>query len=198
MAIIGKIRSKSGWIVAVLGLALLTFTFDLWKDVFLGWFGKTPTSIGTVYGEDVDGIKFDALRRYQDERFQLLTGRAPQEKEVEFWYDEAWRRFTDSIVLSKEFEALGIHVSENELNAYFNATNGFKGLPDLVSLEGNPHSNGQPQQIIPSVFKDNSTGQYTPQSIAQGKEVIKKLKADKTANGQKLWAIFENEYKQLR
>lgn len=198
MAIIGKIRSKSGWIVAVLGLALLTFTFDLWKDVFLGWFGKTPTSIGTVYGEDVDGIKFDALRRYQDERFQLLTGRAPQEKEVEFWYDEAWRRFTDSIVLSKEFEALGIHVSENELNAYFNATNGFKGLPDLVSLEGNPQSNGQPQQIIPSVFKDNSTGTYTPQSIAQGKEVIKKLKADKTANGQKLWAIFENEYKQLR
>lgn len=198
MAIIGKIRSKSGWIVAVLGLALLTFTFDLWKDVFLSWFGKTPTSIGTVYGEDVDAIKFDALRRYQDERFQLLTGRAPQEKEVEFWYDEAWRRFTDSIVLAKEFEALGISVSENELNAYFNATNGFKGLPDLVSLEGNPQSNGQPQQIIPSVFKDNTSGTYTPQSIAQGKEVIKKLKADKTANGQKLWAIFENEYKQLR
>ena len=198
MAIIGKIRSKSGWIVGILGLALLTFTFDLWKDVFLGWFGKSPTSIGEVYGEDVDGAKFDAIRRYQDERFLLLTGRAPQEKEVEFWYDEAWRRFTDSLVLAKEFEALGIVISENELNSYFNATNGFKGLPDLTSLEGNPQNNGQPQQILPSVFKDNTTNMYTPQSIAQGKEVIKKLKADKTANGQKLWAIFQNEYKQLR
>jgi peptidyl-prolyl cis-trans isomerase D len=198
MAIIGKIRSKSGWIVAVLGLALLTFTFDLWKDVFLSWFGKAPTSVGTVYGEDVDVIKFDALRRYQDERFQLLSGRSPQEKEVEFWYDEAWRRFTDSLVLAKEFDAIGISVSENELNAYFNATNGFKGLPDLVSFEGNPQNNGQPQQIIPSVFKDNTTNTYTAKSIAQGKEVIKKLKADKTAQGQKLWAIFQNEYKQLR
>lgn len=199
MAIIGKIRSKSSWIVAVLGLALLAFTFDLWKDVFLSWFGKAPVSIGTVKGEDVDGMKFEALRRYQNDRFLLLTGRNPQEKEIEFWYDEAWKRFTDSIVLSKEYEALGIEVSEMELNAYFNATNGFKGLPDLVSLEANPqNNNGQPQQILPSVFKDKTTNTYTQKSVSEGKEVLKKLKADKTEQGQKLWSIFQNEYKQLR
>ncbi|MBM3455787.1 MAG: hypothetical protein FJX80_11655, partial [Bacteroidetes bacterium] len=199
MAIIGKIRSKSGWIVSILGLALLAFTFDVWKDLLPTSCNKNKVAIaGTVNGEDVDMEKFEALRRYQDIRYQLLTGKSPEDKEVEFWYDEAWRRFTDSIVLAKEFEALGIHVSENELNAYFNATNGFKGLPDLVSLEGNPQNNGQPQPILPSIFKDKQTNTYTTQSISQGKEIIKKLKSDKTANGKKLWAIFENDYKQLR
>ncbi|MBM3161670.1 MAG: SurA N-terminal domain-containing protein, partial [Bacteroidetes bacterium] len=201
MAIIGKIRSKSGWIVSILGLALLAFTFDVWKDLLPTSCNKKMGMIaGTVNGEDVDMEKFEALRRYQDIRYRFITGlfigkaQSPVGKEAEFWYDEAWRRFTDSIVLAKEFEALGIHVSEKELNAYFNATNGFKGLPDLVSLEGNPQRNGQPQQIIPSVFKDYSTGTYTQQSIAQGKDSIKNWKA----NDEKFWEIVENDYKQFR
>ena len=203
MAIIGKIRSKSSWIVGVLGLALLAFTFDLWKDVFLGWFGKEEKAIGMIYGENVNSNDFEALKRYHDQRFELLNGRPAQGTEVDFWNDEAWTRYTDSLILDKECSELSLKVSENEMEAYFNQSMGFKGLPDIISHlkdpnPADPRNKNLQQYIIPSVFKNNQTGTYTQESIDQGKEVVKKLQNDKTERGIKLWNIFENEYKQYR
>lgn len=203
MAIIGKIRSKSSWIVGILGLALLAFTFDLWKDVFLGWFGKEEKSIGMIYGENVNSNDFETLKRYHDQRFELLNGRPAQGTEVDFWNDEAWTRFTDSILLDKECSELSLKVSEAEMESYFNLSMGFKGLPDIISQLKDPNPADQrnknlQQYIIPSVFKNNQTGTYTQESIDQGKEVVQKLKNDKTERGIKLWNVFENEYKQYR
>ena len=203
MAIIGKIRSKSSWIVGILGLALLAFTFDLWKDVFLGWFGKEEKSIGMIYGEKVSATDYENLKRYQDQRFELFNGRPPQGAESDFWNDEAWTRFTDSIIINKECEALSIKVSENELSSYFNGSMGFEILPEIVTEEvdlnsTNSELKNRPQFVIPPLFKNPQTQSYTAESINQGRETIKKLQNDKTERGIKIWSIFENEYKQFR
>ena len=133
----GNISSKFSLIVGILGLALLAFTFDLWKDVFLGWFGKEEKAIGMIYGENVEVLEFDAIKRYHDQRFEILNGRPAQGNEVDFWNDEAWTRFTDSIIIGKESEALSLNVSEIELEAYFNSKMGFDALPDIFGIHTN-------------------------------------------------------------
>ncbi|NBX81334.1 MAG: hypothetical protein EBQ94_13350, partial [Flavobacteriales bacterium] len=66
MALIGKIRSKSGLLVGIIGLALLSFILSDYKNM-LG-FNEGEYGIGTVFGEKVDAIKYDITsRRVQDQ-----------------------------------------------------------------------------------------------------------------------------------
>jgi len=45
--------------------------------------------------------------------------------------DRAWQATVDELTLSKEFEALGVDVSENEFTAYLYGTDGFPLLSDI-------------------------------------------------------------------
>ena len=56
MAIIGKIRSKSGLLVGIVGIALVAFILGDYQSFFGGSEGKY--GIGTVYGEKVDANKY--------------------------------------------------------------------------------------------------------------------------------------------
>ena len=68
MALIGKIRSKSGLLVGVIGLALLSFILSDYKSMF--GFSEGAYGIGTVFGEKVDPNKYSLL--IHQIRFQLL------------------------------------------------------------------------------------------------------------------------------
>ena len=52
MAIIGKIRSKSGLLVGIIGIALLSFILGDYQSFFGSSEGEY--GIGTVYGEKID------------------------------------------------------------------------------------------------------------------------------------------------
>ena len=66
MALIGKIRAKSGLLVGFVGLALLTFILSDYKNMF--GMGEGDYGIGTVYGEKVDPMKYsDVSARVQDQ-----------------------------------------------------------------------------------------------------------------------------------
>ena len=138
MAIIGKIRSKSSWIVGILGLALLAFTFDLWKDIFITGEGEDK-EIGKVNDESINEFDYETYKRYVSQSYILNPQNekhiAPQGRVVDMLNDQAWERFTDSIILSKECENLSMEVSENEIDAIVNGTMGFPGYPAYKQLE---------------------------------------------------------------
>ena len=56
MAIIGKIRSKSGLLVGIIGIALLSFILGDYQNFFGS--GEGEYGIGTVYGEKIDANKY--------------------------------------------------------------------------------------------------------------------------------------------
>ena len=56
MAIIGKIRSKSGLLVGIIGIALLSFILGDYQSFFGSSEGEY--GIGTVYGEKIDANKY--------------------------------------------------------------------------------------------------------------------------------------------
>ena len=60
MALIGKIRAKSGLLVAMIGIALLAFILNDYQSLF--GIGEGKYGIGLVLGEKVDPVKHSISR----------------------------------------------------------------------------------------------------------------------------------------
>ena len=161
MALIGKIREKSVLLVIIIGLALLAFIAG---DYFSTRGGgvEGEYGVGHVFGEKVDLNRYNYLRsKYQE---------------------SAWPILVDSLVMTKEYQGLGISVSDKELNSYLMATDGFDICPD---------------QNIRSFFTDSLTGQITEQSKIDGRIKLKKqLSEIKKDKGQ--WKEIKRYYANQR
>ena len=175
MAIIGKIREKSGLLVGIVGLALLAFVLGDYQSMFGS--SEGVYGIGLVNGDKVNENNYSILSarvqeqdRAQAERDQKGFGDA----EMVAANDKAWNFTVDSILLLKEYEALGISVSDKEFNAYLLATDGFPILQDLASF-----------------FTDSLTGVVSEQSTISGRqklqETISQLKKSKEVGAKQQW-----------
>ena len=110
MALIGKIREKSVLLVIIIGLALLAFIAGDFFSTRGGAGASGAYGVGHVFGEKVDMNKYEYLRaKYQE---------------------NAWPILIDSMIMNKEYQDLGISVSDKELNSYLMATDGFDICPD--------------------------------------------------------------------
>ncbi len=186
MALIGKIRSKSGLLVGVIGLALLSFILSDYKNMF--GFSEGAYGIGTVFGEKVDAnIYSTTSQRVQDqERAQAEQNQKPfGEQEMEAASDKAWNFMVDSTILAKEYEQLGISVSEREFNAYLMATDGFNVLQDLAQF-----------------FTDSLTNTITDASTIAGRQKLQKtidqLKTSKEPQAKQQWENTKQYYTDRR
>ena len=175
MAIIGKIREKSGLLVGIVGLALLAFVLGDYQSMFGS--SEGVYGIGLVNGDKVNENNYSILSarvqeqdRAQAERDQKGFGDA----EMVAANDKAWNFTVDSILLLKEYEAIGISVSDKEFNAYLLATDGFPILQDLASF-----------------FTDSLTGVVSEQSTISGRqklqETISQLKKSKEVGAKQQW-----------
>lgn len=142
MAIIGKIREKSWLLVIIIGLALVAFILG---DYLSGTRGGDDAEYGygTVFGEKVDYALYDkaTLNFQQMDRSQFQEQqREYTPKDEEASNNKAWKAIVDSIILQKEFNALGISVSDREFDAYLYGTDGFDVLPDIAQNFTNPQT----------------------------------------------------------
>jgi peptidyl-prolyl cis-trans isomerase D len=149
MAIIGKIQEKGRYLlVGFVGLALLTFIFSgLQKCEATG--GRIP--IGTIGGDEIDVMKYQAnLERMeiQDRNQYAQQQREYTDRDADQTADRAWAQTVDEILLGKEYEALGIEVSDHELDAYLYGEDGFQLLPDIAQN-----------------FADSITGKFNPAAL---------------------------------
>jgi len=186
MALIGKIRSKSGLLVGVIGLALLSFILSDYKSMF--GFSEGAYGIGTVFGEKMNANVYQSTsQRVQDQdKSQAEQNRTPYgEKEIEASYDKAWNFLTDSTILAKEYDQLGVSVSEREFNAYLMATDGFNVLQDLSQF-----------------FTDSLTNTITEQSTIAGRtklqNTINQLKTSKEPQAKQQWENTKQYYTDRR
>ncbi|MGV3630377.1 MAG: SurA N-terminal domain-containing protein [Bacteroidota bacterium] len=149
MALIGKIRDKSGLLLIVVGLAMLAFIMSGWDSMFGG--GAGSYGIGKIYGEEADIAKYNELAesmRNQDAMQAEQSQREYTEKDQEMSEDKAWGSYVESVILQKEFDALGIDCSDKELDAYLYGQDGFTVMPDLAQN-----------------FADSITGQFNPKLL---------------------------------
>lgn len=142
MAIIGKIREKSWLLVIIIGLALVAFILG---DYLSGTRGMDDSEYGygTVFGEKVDYALYDkATVNFQnmDKNQFAEQQREYTQKDQEASDNKAWKAIVDSMILQKEFDALGITVSDREFDAYLYGTDGFEVLPDIAQSFTDPQT----------------------------------------------------------
>ena len=143
MAIIGEIRKHSGIAVAVVGIAIVAFIIgDLAKG------GNSQPALGIIDGEEVGYNRFyeliterENLIKQQQQTTQITNEQSYQIRE------DIWRELVETKLTEKEYNQLGLQVSQRELSDMY--------IGDFV------------HPYLRQMFTDPSTGVYNTQVIAQ-------------------------------
>jgi peptidyl-prolyl cis-trans isomerase D len=169
MAVINKIREKSGWAVGAIAVGLLIFMVlgDL-----LGpksrLFGRGDTIVGEIAGKEITIQEFDeTLNGVKQNFINQNNGRQPNENEMAPLQDQAWNQLIFKVAFQKEFDRLGLAVTDEE-------------LVDMV--QGN-HIHPAIQQS----FTDPQTGQFDRNKVIKYLKDLSKAPAEQQA----MWTNFE-------
>ncbi len=118
MAVITKIRERSGLVIGVITLALVMFvaTEYISKQASSGsLFGGDENNIGEIAGEKVPISDFQNKVEELKSRYAQSLGRQPNEGEMPFIRKEAWNELVYERAFQKDFEELGIMITDEEL-----------------------------------------------------------------------------------
>ena len=168
MALITKIREKSGIAAAAIAISLVLFLIG--SDIFQGnssLFGSSNQEVGVIAGESIKVQDFQKKVEEATANYTAQTGKGPSEQEATMIRDQVWNQFILDIAYKKEFDALGIKVSEEEL---------------IDMVQGN--------NIHPSVrqqFTNPQTGQFDKTFVIQFLKNLKTMPVEQ----QQGWAKFE-------
>lgn len=168
MALITKIREKSGIAAAAIAVSLVLFLVG--SDIFQGnssLFGSSNQEVGIIAGESIKVQDFQKKVEEATANYTAQSGKGPSEQEATMIRDQVWNQFILDIAYKKEFDALGIKVSEEEL---------------IDMVQGN--------NIHPSVrqqFTNPQTGQFDKNFVVQFLKNLKTMPVEQ----QQGWAKFE-------
>ena len=175
MALITKIREKSGIAAAAIAISLVLFLVG--SDIFQGnssLFGSSSQEVGVIAGESILIQDFQKKVEEATQNYTAQTGKGPSEQEASMIRDQVWNQLILDIAYKKEFDALGIKVSDEEL---------------IDMVQGN--------NIHPSVrqqFTNPQTGQFDKTFVIQFLKNLKTLPVEQ----QQAWDRFEKSISQDR
>ncbi|MBT28184.1 MAG: hypothetical protein CMO01_00885 [Thalassobius sp.] len=136
MSIINSIRNKSGLLLIVIGVAMLAFILgDLFSRNFLSQ--GNERIVGEIAGEE---IPFEEFSREFDEfrqNYEMNIGRALTEQELPGIRQQAWNQLVFKKAYFKEFEKLGLAVTDEEM---IDMIQGNNIDPSWASLFTNPET----------------------------------------------------------
>ncbi|MFN8354090.1 MAG: SurA N-terminal domain-containing protein [Spirosomataceae bacterium] len=115
MAVITKIREKAGIAVGVVAVALLLFIVG--GDMFgsQGIFSSNQQKVGEIAGHDIMYQDFQQKIDQARQSFEAQSGRSATEEDLAQIREQAWNQFLLDYAYQKEFDALGLSVSSDEL-----------------------------------------------------------------------------------
>lgn len=168
MAIIRKIREKSGLAVGLVAGGLILFL--LGRDI-LGLkstiLGRNRTDVGEIAGQKVS---IQDYQKHIDElkyNFSLQHDRPPNETEQARLREQAWQQLIEATIYQKEYNALGLQVSEEEL---IDMVQGEHIHPDLIAT-----------------FTDPKTGEFDKNQLLKYLQHLSQMPLEQ----QMLWHNFE-------
>ncbi|WP_162126493.1 peptidylprolyl isomerase [Flavobacterium phycosphaerae] len=107
MAVLSKIRKRSGLLLLAIGFALLSFVV---QDLFTKGFKSLSTDVGSVNGKD---ISFDEFRvKVANTEKNAQNGQNMTSMQAS---NQVWNQEVNIALLSAEFEKLGLRVGEKHI-----------------------------------------------------------------------------------
>ncbi|RAI98669.1 peptidyl-prolyl cis-trans isomerase D [Chitinophaga skermanii] len=164
MSVIQTIREKYAKImVAIIILAILGFIL---QDAFFGRGGglfNRSTTVGKVDGEELSQKEYLELTDLAERNYSQQTGQALGDEGRQQVREQVWNQFISEQVMNKQFEKLGLVVTEDEISDQFFGKN---PNPQVVQLFTDPQTGkfdqAQLRQIAQNVAQDK-TGQASAQ-----------------------------------
>jgi peptidyl-prolyl cis-trans isomerase D len=161
MSIIQKIQEKYAKLMAIIiALALIIFVVMLAFENGGNLFSGSDNNVGKINGKAIDYQIFSnrvaAVEKYQQDQGQEVNETARQQI-----IESVWNQQINDVILSEQYEKLGITVSEKELRDILYGTN--------------------PPNDLRQQFTDPNTGQY---NAVQAQQYISSVKKQGTAEDQ--------------
>lgn len=182
MSVLESLRKRSGLLVAIVGLALFAFVLTGLFEGGSSIFGGNDNVIGEIAGKSIDYQTFNAKVQEAAENQKKNSGKSVlTEQEMDQLVQQVWGQEINEAVLNKEYEKLGIAVSDEEL---------------YDQMVDHPHpalvrNLSDQQGKVSPMFADEKTGQVSPAKIRQFTQSM-------TDEQEKQWAQLESYIKQVR
>ncbi|MES2286238.1 MAG: SurA N-terminal domain-containing protein [Bacteroidota bacterium] len=181
MSALESLRKRSGLLVTIVGLAL--FAFVLTGLFERGSMGDSDKTVGEIAGKSIDYSTFNVkVQEALENKKRNSEKTVLDENEIDGVIQQVWNQAINEEVMNKEYEKLGISVSDEELY-------------DLMI--DHPHSalvrnlsDPQTNQVSP-MFADPKTGQVSPAKL---KEFTQKMNPEQ----EKQWIQLESYIRQMR
>jgi peptidyl-prolyl cis-trans isomerase D len=172
MAFIGTLRNKMGtWVVVFVFVAISAFVLgDLFSS---NSFLFTDDSVGEIAGHAVSLKEYQQAVQEREANFMVYAQRQPTDRDMAMLREQAWEILILRHAIEKQFEALGVKVTDDE-------------LVDMIS--GKNISEG-----IRSSFVNQQTGQFDRSMLAMYINQIKTLPVNAPDRIQ--WEIFQRDLK---
>jgi peptidyl-prolyl cis-trans isomerase D len=164
MALIGKIRQRTGLLLGMMVLAVAGFIFmDIYSSGQMGGGFGNHTTLGSVEGQELDVKEFDNT-------IKTLYNNAPDPTSIR---GQLWNKFVDAAIIKKIANVAGLGVCKDE----------------MMDLEfGN---NISPMISQNQQFMDPGTGQVNRQMLNQVKQAI--ASNTLPPDGRTYWAELEKD-----
>lgn len=175
MALINKIREKSGIAVTVIAISLILFMVGgdlLGPNSLLG--SNDNQTVGEIAGKEINIKDFQSRVDGFRQNYEAQSGRSLNEGELANLRDQAWNQFVVDIAYKTQYDKLGLAVTDEELY-------------DMV--QGN--------HISPSIlqaFSDPTTGRFDKNAVINYLKNLKTLPLEQ----QKSWENFEKSLREER
>ena len=155
MSIIQNIRDKAAWIVSgAIALALIAFIAqDAFQGGGRGIFSGNSTTLGKVNGKKIDAQPFEERVKMMEEQYRNANYPVNDMMRQQI-RDGIWNETVEDIILAKEYDKLGLTISDKELTDMLYGPN--------------------PPQQLQQQFTDPNTGVYNADAAYQAIKSLKK------------------------
>jgi len=180
MSVLGSIRNRAGLLVTIIGVALLIFILQAALESGR-WFAN-DRNVGEIAGKGVPIEEFDFKVKQQIENYKKQSQQTTIDPSMEdMVVQQTWTQMINEIVMTKEYEKLGLSVSEDELY-------------DLMLVH--------PHQYVVQQFTDRESGKIVKDfADPMGQLDVKKLNAlvqQMNEQQEQAWSELEKAVKQAR
>jgi|WetSurMetagenome_2_1015567.scaffolds.fasta_scaffold01803_4 peptidyl-prolyl cis-trans isomerase D len=179
MAILERLRVRAGLLLAiVIGLALFAFILSDFLDSGGSLFNRSKYEIAEVSGKSIPYNDFDKKVKEFEDFQKLQSGQTSLDEETtDQIRNITWENLIQDMLLEKQFDKLGLDVSEDELKN--------------IIMGDNPHP------AIARYFTDQHTGVFNRQAF---NTFMSRISSDEEMSDDKKFYLFiENEiYRQRK
>lgn len=171
MAVIEKIRQRTGLLILIIGLALLSFLVSDAINNNMGLFRGQDNTVGVIDGKTITYQEFSEKAQVVADAYEQ-QGQPVNEFTQNMIREQLWNEYFQNLVIDEQFEDLGLMVTEDEL---------FATVTNPVDF---------PQIRDAQIFKNQTTQQFDPALVIT---YLKQLDQDETGQAKRQWVEFEEK-----